>query len=157
MIRLKFFIFGLFISFEFLIIVLITCLSLLFYDYAIIIGDLIRGNQEVLKLLLGFLTALTASVFALSSKIRAPNEKSTNRVLYNWEMYPLLRDRVYISFIYVVFSSLIGVSIFLFLSILSSLLICILSLTSTIVACITTFSIFIAHQEIREIIEKYHE
>jgi hypothetical protein len=155
--RLKFLLSGFFISPEFLSIIVAFGIGFSFADQAVIVGNLIRGNSEAGKYLSGFIATLSTSVFVLSSKIRSPQEKGTNKILYEWPYYNLLLDRVYLSFFYAIFSGAASIVLLIAGTILSAKWIFILSACALLTACSAALTVFLAHQKIREILEKYQK
>lgn len=155
MIRLRNFLATFFISPEFFI--LIGCLFGIYYFEPKItaIGESIRKDPEVWKYLPVLPIAFSTAAISFSSKIRAPLENFSNKVLYEWQFYQLLVDRVYVSFFYAIFAAATAVALWFFGQALKDSIIGITYIYSVLSSGATALTMLMAQQKLRELIEKY--
>jgi hypothetical protein len=145
----------LFVAPEFL--VGLICLGTFYYfEYFFEwIGKSIRADAEVWKYLPALPLVFSTAAFNFSSKIRAPLENLSNKILYEWNFYQLLVDRVYVGFFYAIFAGFTAVSLWFFGQSLSYSKVGVIFIFSVISSGVTALTMLMAQQKLRELIEKY--
>lgn len=155
MIRLKNTLAALFISPEFLI--LTSCIAGFYYFEPTFgyIGESMRRDAEVWKYLPALPIAFSTAAIGFSSKIRAPLENFSNKTLYEWDLYHLLVDRIYISFFYAIFATGTAISLWFFGQSLDASIIGISYTFAVLSSGATALTMLMAQQKLRELVEKY--
>lgn len=146
---------AIFISFEFLLTISILLLYSLFPDAFTLIGNRLKSENELWKYLISLPLIFTAFAFKMSSKLRAPLENSSNKLLYSWGDYPRLTDIVHIGSGLCIVSCLGSTSIWVSADKISSSIFGCVFLITVGVSGISAYSMFLASQKLREYIEKY--
>jgi hypothetical protein len=155
MMRLKNLLLATVISPESLIVLAIFALSGYFPLELQTLGESIRSDAEIWKYLPGLTVLFSTTAIGYSSKIRAPLENSSNKKLYEWPHYPLLVDRVYVSFFFAIGSGGIGLWLWFFGKTLSASNVGVVFLASTLVSGTTALTMLLAHQRLRELINTH--
>lgn len=154
MIRLKNIVLALFIAPELLIILSVICSSNLFPELVKTVGDAVLADDEIWKYLPGLTLAFASTAITYSSKLRAPLENTSNKTLYEWPLYQLLVDRVYISLFYAITAVAASFYLWFFGKQLDPIKVAVIFLSSCIAAGTTALTMILAHQKLREILEK---
>ena len=153
--RIKYFLLALFVSPE-LVILLLAVFGLIYFPELMNgLGKKLQSDSEVWKYLPTLTLFLSGAAFSLSSKIRAPLENSSNKILYEWPLYPLLVDRVMISLVLAGFCGIISLSLWIFGQSMSSVAVGTVFIAATGVSASTAFLMLLAHQKLRELIDRY--
>lgn len=153
--RIKYFLLALFISPE-LIILLLAALGLIYFPEVMNdLGKKLQSDSEVWKYLPTLTLFLSGAAFSLSSKIRAPLENSSNKILYEWPLYPLLVDRVMISLVLSGLCGVISLSLWIFGQSMSPEAVGTVFIAATGVSASIAFLMLLAHQKLRELIDRY--
>lgn len=118
------------------------------------IGLTITSNKEVWKFLPSLTLGLAAVAYTYSSKLRAPLN-SSNKILYDWGLYPLLVGRVMVSLAFSTLCGISALSLWIFGDDMQPALIAIVFLSATLISGITALTMMLAHQKLREMLEKY--
>lgn len=153
--RLKNFFLALIVSPEIIIVLLV---GLWFYrapDSLGEIGEKLKSDPEVWKYLPSLILVFSGAAFHFSSKIRAPLEGASNRLLYEWPLYQLLVDRVIIGLFFSVCSSLVGFGLWFCGRTLPNQTVGGLFLLAAGVSGITAFTMMLSYQKIRELLGRY--
>ena len=145
------------ISPEFLIISIVLGVYFLYPQLMGAVGEKIKLENELWKYLFSLPFIFTAISIRQSSKIRAPLENSSNKVLYEWEFYNRIIDRVYIGIIYSILSSICVVSVLIFQGEINNKIVGSIFIAGTCVSGIVALTMFFAPQKLRELLEKYAE
>lgn len=119
------------------------------------LGTKLKSDSNAWKYLPTLTLLFSGAALRLSSKLRAPLENSSNKVLYNWPLYHFLVDRVIVSIGLSILCGLIGLSLWVFGKDLSGEAVGEMFVISTGMSAITALTMLLAHQKIRELIEKY--
>ncbi|XQA62840.1 hypothetical protein ACM9XD_05670 [Xanthomonas sacchari] len=151
--RIKNILFAFLFSPEALIAVVVIAFSYFFSSQAIALGKAIRSDAEVWKYLPGLTLIFAGAAINSSIKIRAPLESSSNKVLYQWPMYQLLVDRVYVGIFYGVASAAISLFIWIIGKEISFIVTASLFLAATLISAVTSMTMLLAQQRIRELLE----
>lgn len=142
-----------FISFEFLSLIIIYICLYIFPSIFIELSELLLENEkEYLKYLLGVLFSFTGLTFFFAEKIQIP--KDNNKILYNWKKYYYLADTVKIGILFSLLCFLIVLSIYVFPKYYGNEFLSGLSIICIVVSSISTSSLYFAKIKIREILEK---
>lgn len=153
--RIKNLIAALFISPEIvLVLIVLGCLQY-FPENFKLLGKSIRSDTEIWKYLPGLTLIFSTTAFNYSSKLRAPLENFSNKHLYEWPHYDLLVDRVYVSLFYAIAAGCTGLWLWFFGQSLSEQAVGAIFLASTGTSGVTALAMLLAHQKLRELIEKY--
>lgn len=155
--RAKFLILAVFVSPEFLIALVALGLYALYPEILNAIGDKIKSEKEVWKYLPTLTLGFSALAFKQSSKLRAPLDNSSNKVLYDWPLYQLLVDRVMVSLIFAIACGVISLILWIFGNSWSSESVGAVFIGATGAAASTALLMLLAHQKLRELMEKYGE
>jgi hypothetical protein len=119
------------------------------------LGKKLRSDSEVWKYMPTLTLFFSGAAFTLSSKIRAPLENSSNRLLYEWPLYPLLVDRVLVSMVFAATCGAAGFCLWVLGQSLSPRTVGTVFLAATGVSATTAFSMLLAHQKLRELVDRY--
>lgn len=119
------------------------------------LGLKIQSDSEVWKFLPTLTLLFSGAAFGLSSKLRAPLENASNKSLYEWPLYPLLVDRVMISLWIAVACGAIGLMLWIFGQSLTGAMVGGVFLAATSVSATTALTMLLAHQKLRELIDRY--
>jgi len=153
--RVKSLLFCIFVSPE-LLVILLVAVGLIYSPESMgTLGKKLKSDSEVWKYMPTLTLLFSGAAFGLSSKIRAPLENSSNKLLYEWPLYPLLVDRVLVSVAFAVVCGATGLSLWIFGQSLTATTVGIVFLASTGVSATTAFTMLLAHQKLRELIDRY--
>ncbi len=153
--RIKNVLIAVFVSPE-LVVILLIVLGVIYSPNPIdALGKKLRSDSEVWKYMPTLTLLFSGAAFTLSSKIRAPLENSSNRLLYEWPLYPLLVDRVIVSLVFAVACGAAGFFLWVLGQSLSPRTVGAMFLAATVVSATTAFSMLLAHQKLRELIDRY--
>lgn len=153
--RLKNVLFALFIAPE-LVVLLLGALCFTYCPELLeALGKKLRSDSEVWKYLPTLTLLFSGVAFGLSSKIRAPLENGSNKPLYEWPLYPLLVGRVMVSLWFAVVSGAIGLGLWVFGQSLSGEIVGGVFLVATGMSATTALTMLLAHQKLRELIDRY--
>lgn len=147
----------LFISPEFLIILVILSMNLYAKIFLTTLGSQFKINDEIWKFLPTLPFLFSGIVFKISNKIRVPFESSSNKVLYEWPGYQRIIDRVNLSKFYCILCCAGALSIWIFCKQLPAHLIATFFLVSTLVSGTVAFFMFESSQKLREVLELHTE
>lgn len=147
----------LFISPEFLVILIICSMNLYTKDFLTLLGSQFKTNDEIWKFLPTLPLLFSGLAFTISNKVRAPFEGKNNKSLYEWPGYQGITDRVTLSKIYCLFCGAGAISIWIFSKQLPAQFISSIFLISTVVSGTVAFFMFESSQKLREILELYSE
>jgi hypothetical protein len=100
--RINNFLFCLFFSPELVVLLLVAVGFVYIPESITALGNKLKSDSEVWKYMPTLTLLFSGTAIGLSSKIRAPMENSSNKLLYEWSLYPLLVDRVLVSRLFVV-------------------------------------------------------
>jgi len=153
--RIKNIFFVVFVSPELLVFLSIGAVGHFYPAILESVGAKIKADSEVWKYLPTLTLAFAAMTFRLSSKLRAPLDNSSNKALYEWTYYPLLVDRVMVSLLFSVVCGISALALWIYGDTLSPLQIGAIFLGSTIAVSATALTMLLAHQTLREILERY--
>lgn len=155
--RAKFLILAVFVSPEFLIALVAFGMYAVYPEILHAIGEKIKSEKEVWKYLPTLTLGFSALAFKQSSKLRAPLDNSSNKALYEWPLYQLLVDRVMVSLIFALACGVISLSLWIFGNSWSSESVGAVFVGATGAAASTALLMLLAHQKLRELMEKYGE
>lgn len=155
MIRIKNSMLALFVSPELIIVLLAVFGSVYFPEQIDELGKKLQSDSEVWKYLPTLTLLLSGAAFSLSSKIRAPLENSSNKALYEWPLYPLLVERVMISLVFSGICGIVSLSLWIFGQALASTTVGSVFLAATGVSATTAFLMLLAHQKLRELVDRH--
>lgn len=144
-----------FISFELLWTMVVVTAGMFYPETVSAIGEQLSGNPDLWKALYTIPLGLTVYAFIASYRMRAPLNKQENRALYNWPGYQRLVDRVFLSMVLCVISSVGTLSIWIFQNEITSLLLGVLFLIFCGVPAIVVFLLIISEQRLKEILTKH--
>jgi hypothetical protein len=140
------------ISPELLVIASLLLIGHTYPDLATVVGDKLIANTEITSVLLGFPIALFLWTYPEAKSILFP--KDNNKVLIEWNDYPLLRNRVYYSLFLQIVCVVASAILFLFKSDIESRIFAVgLVMILGVLLCIA-ISLAMASMQIRQIIEK---
>ncbi|HXE96937.1 MAG TPA: hypothetical protein VN642_11055 [Dongiaceae bacterium] len=146
---------SIFVSPE-LVVVLLVVVGLVYSpEFMGALGKKLKSDSEVWKYMPTLTLLFSGAAFGLSSKIRAPLENSSNKLLYEWPLYPLLVDRVLVSMAFACICGATGLLLWVFGQSLSATTVGCVFLAATGVSATTAFTMLLAHQKLREIIDRY--
>lgn len=138
------------------VVVLIVLVCLQFFPAPFMeLGKSIRSDAEIWKYLPGLIFIFSTTAFNFSSKLRAPLENFSNKSLYEWPLYHLLVDRVYVSLLYAIAAGFAGLWLWFFGQSLTEPIVGAVFLASVGSSGTTALTMLLAHQKLRELIEKY--
>lgn len=92
--------------------------------------------------------------FTFSSKVRAPLENFSNKLLYEWPHYQFLVDRVIISLGIAVICGIAGLMLWIVGQTLTGTLVGSVFVTATCISAINSLTMMLAHQKLREFIDR---
>jgi len=142
-----------FIAPELVLIFFIVLLNLYASKYLIMLGTQFQANDEIWKFLPTLPILFSGFAFKASSKLRAPLDSASNKILYEWPLYHMITDRVMLSKVYCLVCCAGAISIWLFCKQLPASFIASIFLVSTLVSGATALLIHEASQKLREVIE----
>lgn len=142
-----------FISVEFLYVILLFALVYFIPSWFSLLGTQFHNNTDIWKYIPVIPVALAGFAVTYSWKILHPLENSSNRILYEWEYYWMLKYRVVASIIICAVCVVCSISIWLFSSKLTSKFLGVLFLASSGVSAIVIFNQLLAAFKIKEILE----
>jgi hypothetical protein len=114
-----------------------------------------RADDEVWKHLPTLTLLFSGLAFKFSSKLRAPLENQSNKALYEWPHYKLLKDRVLVSLIFASVSGIVGLGLWVLGGPAEPKIVGVTFLAATVTAAITALTMLLAHQKLRELLETY--
>lgn len=155
MMRLKNVLFALFISPELVEVLAVFALLQYFPTEYESLGKTIRSDSEVWKYLPALTLAFSTTAISYSSKIRAPLENFSNKRLYEWPLYHLLVERVHVGILYGVLAGAASLTLWFIGTSLNDENVGAIFLASTISSGTTALTMMLAHQKLRELVEKY--
>lgn len=117
------------------------------------LGNKIKKDAEIWKYLPTISFGFTAIAYTFSSKIRAPLENFSNKLLYGWGDYDLLVDRVYAGLFVSTLSSIAALTVWVFGEEFSLSIIGALTAGAILVSGAVALTMLFAHQRLRELIE----
>ena len=120
-----------------------------------VIGEKIKADSEVWKFAPTLTLGFSAMAFRYSSKLRAPLENTSNKDLYEWPLYPLLVDRVWVSLLFSVICGLAALTLWIFGDAFSMLQIGAIFLCATVASATTAMSMLFAHQKLKELLDMF--
>lgn len=153
--RTKKFLLALLVSPEIVVLLLV---AFVFAHYPGLIDELgkkLLSDSEVWKYMPTLTLLFSGAAFGLSSKIRAPLENSSNKLLYEWPLYPLLVDRVMISLGFSGICGALGLALWVFGQSLTTTVVGTVFVGATGVSATTALTMLFAHQKLRELIDRY--
>jgi hypothetical protein len=153
--RLGWFLTGLVLSPEVLVLALVVGLAWWWPDGFALVGRKIEADSEVWKYLPTLTIGLGIYSFNLSSKIRAPLQDDANKYLYEWPMYHFLVDRVYLAMGYSTCAVFGSLALWIFGKGLPGTVVGIVFISSTAVASVTSLTMLLAKQKLTEILVRY--
>jgi hypothetical protein len=116
------------------------------------LGKKLEADGEIWKYMPTLTIGLAVYSFNLSSKIRAPLQDDSNRVLYEWPVYKYLVDRVYISMGYCVVAALGSLVLWLIGKGLNDDLVGLIFISATAMASATAITMLLSKQKLVEIL-----
>lgn len=119
------------------------------------LGKSIRADSEIWKYLPALTLVLSGSAISTSFKVRAPLENFSNKPLYEWPLYQLLVDRVYISLFFAISSAIAALALWFLGAKLGDVQIAAIFLGSAAVSGTTALTMLLAQQKLRELIERH--
>jgi hypothetical protein len=155
MMRLKNLLSVLLISPEILIVIAVFVLLSFFPEKFQSLGESIRSDAEIWKYLPGLTIVFASTAFNYSSKIRAPLEGTSNKSLYEWPHYDLLVHRVYVSLLFAVLAGVVGLWLWFFGQSLTASTVGAVFLASTLASGTTALTMLLAHQKLRELVDRH--
>lgn len=153
--RLKNILAAIFVSPEALAILLIFANFYFLPDYFSLLGKNIRSDPEIWKYLPTLPSLFAGAAITFSAKINAPLENTSNKKLYQWSDYQLLKDRVYVGIFLAILAAFVSLFLWIFGGKWSEKIIGLLFLMSVISSGITALTMFLAPQSLREYLEKH--
>lgn len=147
--------FCLFLSPELLMFLLVATGFVYLPESISALGNKLKSDSEVWKYMPTLTLLFSGAAFNLSSKIRAPLENSSNKLLYEWPLYPLLVDRVLVSMVFAGLCGATGLMLWVFGQSVPAKLVGGVFLAATSVSATTAITMLLAHQKLRELIDKY--
>lgn len=140
-----------FISPEFLILLIVFVLQIYKADWFILIGKQFQSNNEIWKFLPTLPMLFTSLVFKFGKNIRIPLEN--NKQLYQWNEYYRITDRVHIGIYISILSSIGAISVWLLIDIISNLYIGIIFISSIGISGFSALTMHLASISIREVLD----
>ena len=119
------------------------------------LGMKMRADDEVWKHLPALTILFSGLAFKFSSKLRAPLENQSNKVLYEWPHYRLLKDRVMVSLVFSSVSGIVGLGLWVLGRPAEPKIVGLVFLAATGTAAITALTMLLAHQTLRELLETH--
>nr|WP_131515295.1 hypothetical protein [Pseudomonas chengduensis] len=119
------------------------------------LGNAIRSESEIWKYLPALTFIFAGAAINYSFKLRAPLENSSNKALYQWPLYHLLVDRVYIGLFYGISSAAASFILWIIGQQLSPHHVALVFLIATTVSGTTALTMLLAQQKLRELLDKY--
>lgn len=143
------------VSPELVVVLLVTGGLVYSSEFMTILGKKLKSDSEIWKYMPTLTLLFSGAAFGLSSKIRAPLESCSNKLLYEWPLYPLLVDRVLVSMAFAGICGAIGLLLWVFGQSLPATTVGGVFLAATGVSATTAFTMLLAHQKLRELIDRY--
>lgn len=140
-----------FISPEFLILLIVFVLQIYKADWFILIGKQFQSNNEIWKFLPTLPMLFTSLVFKFGKNICIPLEN--NKQLYQWDEYYRITDRVHIGIYISILSSIGAISVWLLIDIISNLYIGIIFISSIGISGFSALTMYLASISIREVLD----
>lgn len=150
--RLLDFLRALFISPEFLFILISVALYKFNFQLFSKIGSRIQEENKIWEYLPFLPFLFTSAVIKISYTIRSPLEKN-NKILYKWPLYTYLKNRVYVSIFICILCCLSGFYIWFFEDIKDLALVGVIFFDSIFISGITALTNLLASQKLKEILE----
>lgn len=154
--RLKNVFFAVIISPEFVILLLLVYSVINYPEMVTEFGNKLRSDADVWKYMPTLILMFSGAAFTFSSKIRAPLEGSSNKLLYEWPLYQLLVDRVIVSLALSSICGATGLLLWFVGQSFSSLVIGSLFIGTASISAVTALTMLLAHQKLREFIDRYN-
>lgn len=152
--RIKNFLICIFVSPELVVLLLIAVGFVYSPESLVALGENLKSDSEVWKYMPTLTLVFSGAAFGLSSKIRAPLENSSNKLLYEWPLYQLLVDRVLVSMAFAGICGATGLLLWVFGQSLSATTVGCVLLAATGVSATTAVTMLLAHQKLRELIDR---
>lgn len=150
--RIRNLIIALFVSPEFIALLCALAFVTLAPAKASSIGEAIRSDDEIWKYLPALTLIFAGAAINYSFKLRAPLESPSNKALYQWPLYQLLVDRVYISLFYGISSGAASIALWFSGRQLDPSYVTLVFLTATSISGITALTMLLALQKLKEIL-----
>ncbi|MBM7124681.1 hypothetical protein ACFFJT_20445 [Dyella flava] len=147
--------FAVFVSPEFLLSLILYGFYFFFPSTFDVLGRHLVSDKEVWKYLPTLPSALAAYAFSMSFKIRAPSKERLRKILYEWPLYNLLVDRVYVGILYAVLCFVLSLFLWILGEGLGSSISALLFLEATAVSGVSALTMHEAAQKLPEILIKY--
>lgn len=144
-----------FVSPELVVVLLVAMGYVYSSEFIDALGRKLKSDSEVWKYTPTLILLFAGAAFGFSSKIRAPLENSSNKLLYEWPLYPLLVDRVLVSMAFSSTCGAIGLLLWVFGQSLPATTVGGVFLVATGVSATTALTMLLAHQKLRELIDRY--
>lgn len=153
--RLKNLLFATFISPELVLALIVLVISYFAPTYTEKLGIAIHSDTEIWKYLPALTLIFSGAAINSSFKLRAPLESFSNKRLYEWPLYQLLVDRVYIGISFGIISAAASLMLWILGENLEPTYIAVIFLTATLVSGTTALSMLLAQQRLRELVERH--
>ena len=153
--RLLWLLLALLLSPEFLVAVLLFGFYFFFSSILSELGHHLVSDKEVWKYLPALPTALAAYAFSMSFKIRSPSKGELNKLLYEWPLYQLLIDRVYVGIFYAIACFALSLLLWISGGSQDNAIVALLFLEAVAVSGISALTMHEAAQRLPEILVKY--
>ena len=142
---------AIFISPEFVMLLIIYVVIQYKPDWFSLIGTQFQTNNEKWQYLLTLPVLFTGLVFKYGKNIRVPLDK--NKRLYKWDEYHRITDRVFIGIFISILCSIGVISIWFLINNISTLYIGVIFITSVSISGFSAFTMYLASISIREVLD----
>ncbi len=142
---------ALFISPEFIILLVIYALLEFKPDWFSLIGTQFKVNDEIRKFAPTLPIIFTGLVFKHGKSIRVPLEK--NKKLYEWNDYYRITDRVFLGIFITLLCSMGAISIWFLTNSISTLYLGVIFIATVSISGFSAFTMYLASISIREILD----
>lgn len=144
-----------FVSPEVLVGLAVVLLYVFVPEFLAELGSKLQSDSEIWKYAPTLTLLFSGAAFRYSSKIRAPMDNSPNTALYEWPLYPLLVARVMVSLWFAVLCGVAGIALWIFGKSMSYKMVGGVFLSATGISATTAFTMLLAHQKLRELLERF--
>ncbi|MCP4988060.1 MAG: hypothetical protein GY928_19010 [Colwellia sp.] len=137
-----------FISPEFLVLIVIFGIYQFYPPFLKSIGTKIQADAEVWRYLPTLTFVMASLAFTFSSKLRAPLVNKSNKILYDWPLYQLFVDRVIVSLLFAIVCAITALVLWVYGASMGSVQVGAVFLGSTISVSTTAITMLLAHQKL---------
>jgi len=145
---------ALVVSPEMLSAIIIIAISVYQPNWVEALGNKVKSDQEIWKFLPAIPFAILAWAVPQSKDILFPSASSSNRLLLDWPSYWILKIRVIVSMLLILFCVFASLAIWIFKDEASPFIIGSVFAISTMVSCVVGCTLWLATINIRQIVEK---